>query len=179
MKKQLNEQFIRMQKLAGIITENLNEAITLDPNKLKAFTMAVNAFGGSRGDKTDFLKIAKLLSSNQLAKAADAINMLDTSPTEWIYERMMDIYPELWDILFDNEKGSYIALARPKADLPENISNMAKRNFPKEQNAVVNSYLNMLRDLESKQTDDEDDLKNLAVAIGLYEKELLAKIKNI
>ena len=124
MKKQiLNEEFIRMQKLAGIITENLNEAITLDSNKLKAFTMAVNAF--------------------------------------------------------DNEKGSYIALARPKADLPENISNMAKRNFPKEQNTVVNSYLNMLRDLESKQTDDEDDLKNLAVAIGLYEKELLAKIKNI
>ena len=109
MKPILNEQLARMQKLAGIITENVNEAITLDPNKLKAFTMAVNAFGGSRGDKVDFLKIAKLLSSNQLAKAADAIQLVDTSPRELMYDIMMDTYPELWDMLFDNEEGVFAA----------------------------------------------------------------------
>jgi hypothetical protein len=123
MKPILNEQLARMQKLAGIITENVNEAITLDPNKLKAFTMAVNTFGGSRGDKADFLKIAKLLSSNQLAKAADAIQLVDTSPRELMYDIMMDTYPELWDMLFDNEEGDYIALATPKAGLPENQIN--------------------------------------------------------
>jgi hypothetical protein len=96
---------------------------TLNPNKLKIFINAVKAFGGSKGDRNDFYKIVKLLSSNQLAKAADAITLLDTSPTEWMYEKMMEIYPELWDMLFDNKEGDYIALARPKAGLPENKMN--------------------------------------------------------
>ena len=159
-----------MQKLAGIITENVNEAITLDPNKLKAFTMAVNAFGGSRGDKIDFLKIAKLLSSNQLAKAADAIQHVDTSPREIMYDIMMDTYPELHDMLFDNEEGDYIALATPKAGLPESEINIGQEN-------VIKQYLNKLRKFEEDNTDDMFDLKNLETAVNMYHKELLNKIK--
>ena len=170
MKQPLNEQLVRMQKLAGIITENVNEAITLDPNKLKAFTMAVNAFGGSRGDKIDFLKIAKLLSSNQLAKAAEAIQRVDTSPREIMYDIMMDTYPELHDILFDNEEGDYIALATPKAGLPESEINIGQEN-------VIKQYLNKLRKFEQDNTADMADLKNLETAVNMYHKELLNKIK--
>ena len=170
MKKQLNEQLARMQKLAGIITENENEAITLDPNKLKAFTMAVNAFGGSRGDKIDFLKIAKLLSSNQLAAASNAIKRVDTSPRELMYDIMMDTYPELWDMLFDNEEGDYIALATPKAGLPESEINIGQEN-------VIKQYLNKLRKFEQDNTADMADLKNLETAVNMYHKELLNKIK--
>ena len=165
MKPILNEQLARMQKLAGIITENVNEAITLDPNKLKAFTMAVNAFGGSRGDKADFLKIAKLLSSNQLAKAADAIQLVDTSPRELMYDIMMDTYPELWDMLFDNEEGDYIALATPKAGLPENEINIGQKN-------VIKQYLSKFRKFAQDNTADDADLKNLKTAVGRFYKEL-------
>jgi hypothetical protein len=165
MKPILNEQLARMQKLAGIITENVNEAITLDPNKLKAFTMAVNAFGGSRGDKADFLKIAKLLSSNQLAKAAEAIQRVDTSPREIMYDIMMDTYPELHDMLFDNEEGDYIALARPKADLPENEINIGQKN-------VIKQYLSKFRKFAQDNTADDADLKNLKTAVGRFYKEL-------
>lgn len=172
MKELLNEQFRRMQKIAGIITENENETITLDPNKLKAFTMAVNAFGGSRGDKIDFLKIAKLLSSNQLAKAAEAIQRVDTSPREIMYDIMMDTYPELHDMLFDNEEGDYIALATPKAGLPENEINIGQEN-------VIKQYLNKLRKFEQDNTADMADLKNLETAINMYHKELLNKINKI
>jgi hypothetical protein len=165
MKPILNEQLARMQKLAGIITENVNEAITLDPNKLKAFTMAVNAFGGSRGDKADFLKIAKLLSSNQLAKAADAIQRVDTSPREIMYDIMMDTYPELHDMLFDNEEGDYIALATPKAGLPENEINIGQKN-------VIKQYLSKFRKFAQDNTADDADLKNLKTAVGRFYKEL-------
>jgi hypothetical protein len=165
MKQKLNEQLARMQKLAGIITENVNEAITLDPNKLKAFTMAVNAFGGSRGDKADFLKIAKLLSSNQLAKAADAIQRVDTSPREIMYDIMMDTYPELHDMLFDNEEGDYIALATPKAGLPENEINIGQKN-------VIKQYLSKFRKFAQDNTADDADLKNLKTAVGRFYKEL-------
>jgi hypothetical protein len=165
MKPILNEQLARMQKLAGIITENVNEAITLDPNKLKAFTMAVNTFGGSRGDKADFLKIAKLLSSNQLAKAADAIQLVDTSPRELMYDIMMDTYPELWDMLFDNEEGDYIALATPKAGLPENEINIGQKN-------VIKQYLSKFRKFAQDNTADDADLKNLKTAVGRFYKEL-------
>ena len=170
MKQSLNEQFRRMQKIAGIITVNENEAITLDPNKLKAFTMAVNAFGGSRGDKNDFLKIAKLLSSNQLAAASNAIKRVDTSPRELMYDIMMDTYPELWDMLFDNEEGDYIALATPKAGLPESEINIGQEN-------VIKQYLNKLRKFEQDNTADMADLKNLETAVNMYHKELLNKIK--
>jgi hypothetical protein len=165
MKPILNEQLARMQKLAGIITENVNEAITLDPNKLKAFTMAVNAFGGSRGDKADFLKIAKLLSSNQLAKAAEAIQRVDTSPREIMYDIMMDTYPELHDMLFDNEEGDYIALATPKAGLPENEINIGQKN-------VIKQYLSKFRKFAQDNTADDADLKNLKTAVGRFYKEL-------
>ena len=165
MKKQLNKQLIRMQKLAGIITENVNEAITLDPNKLKAFTMAVNAFGGSRGDKIDFLKIAKLLSSNQLAAASNAIKRVDTSPKERMYDIMMETYPELWDILFDNEEGDYIALATPKAGLPENEINIGQKN-------VIKGYLEKFRKFAQDNTADDADLKNLKTAVSRFYKEL-------
>jgi hypothetical protein len=165
MKKQLNEQLARMQKLAGIITENVNEAITLDPNKLKAFTMAVNAFGGSRGDKADFLKIAKLLSSNQLAKAAEAIQRVDTSPREIMYDIMMDTYPELHDMLFDNEEGDYIALATPKAGLLENEINIGQKN-------VIKQYLSKFRKFAQDNTADDADLKNLKTAVSRFYKEL-------
>ena len=165
MKQPLNEQLARMQKLAGIITENVNEAITLDPNKLKAFTMAVNAFGGSRGDKNDFLKIVKLLSSNQLAKAAEAIQRVDTSPREIMYDIMMDTYPELHDMLFDNEEGDYIALATPKAGLPENEINIGQKN-------VIKQYLSKFRKFAQDNTADDADLKNLKTAVGRFYKEL-------
>ena len=165
MKQLLNEQFIHMQKLAGIITENENEAITLDPNKLKAFTMAVNAFGGSRGDKNDFLKIAKLLSSNQLAAASNAIKRVDTSPRELMYDIMMETYPELWDMLFDNEEGDYIALATPKAGLPENEINIGQKN-------VIKGYLEKFRKFAQDNTADDADLKNLKTAVSRFYKEL-------
>jgi hypothetical protein len=165
MKPILNEQLARMQKLAGIITENVNEAITLDSDKLKLFTMAVNKFGGSRGDKADFLKIAKLLSSNQLAKAADAIQLVDTSPRELMYDIMMDTYPELWDMLFDNEEGDYIALATPKAGLPENEINIGQKN-------VIKQYLSKFRKFAQDNTADDADLKNLKTAVGRFYKEL-------
>ena len=153
MKQLLNEQFIRMQKLAGIITENENEAITLNPNKLKAFTMAVNKFGGSKGDKIDFLKIVELLSNNELAKAAKAIQRIDTSPKERMYDIMMNTYPELHDMLFDNEEGDYIALATPKAGLPENQIN--EDDIFNDQYSISNEAYGMMDGLVN-----EDDYDN-------------------
>jgi len=125
MKQSLNEEFRRMQKLAGIITETeyqksvMNENITLDPIKLKLLVTALTKHGGSRDDKESYREIAKLLTSNQLAKAAETIQYLDTSPNEMVYDMINNTYPELWDILFDNEEGDYIALATPKQGLPE------------------------------------------------------------
>jgi len=121
MKQLLSEEFRRMQKLAGLITENeINEANpTLDQNKLKSLILAIKQFGGSRSDKRDFSEIAKLLVNNKLAKAAEMITLLDTSPNELFYEMMDETYPELWDMLFDAGKDDYIALSTPKADLTE------------------------------------------------------------
>ena len=61
--------------------------------------------------------------------------------------------------------------------IKEAISDLAQRNFPNEQNNVVKSYLDKLREFERNNTDDLDDWKNLATAVGLYEKELISKIK--
>ena len=121
MKQILSEEFRRMQKIAGLITENeLNEVNpTLDQNKLKNLILAIKQFGGSRSDKRDFSEIAKLLVNNELAKAAEMITLLDTSPNELFYEMMDETYPELWDMLFDAGEDDYIALSTPKADLNE------------------------------------------------------------
>jgi hypothetical protein len=151
MKQILSEEFRRMQKLAGLITESsdpkfdqialdysntapntppgatagttpskINEANpTLDQNKLKSLILAIKQFGGSRSDKRDFSEIAKLLVNNELAKAAEMITLLDTSPNELFYEMMDETYPELWDMLFDAGEDDYIALSTPKADLNE------------------------------------------------------------
>jgi hypothetical protein len=62
MKKQLNEQFIRMQKLAGIITENqINEA-----EKMRIFDLK-NKQGGS----TELFKIINFSNVNELLYRLD------------------------------------------------------------------------------------------------------------
>lgn len=59
----------------------------------------------------------------------------------------------------------------------EEISSLAQRDYPAEQNAVVKQYLNKLKNLELENTDDLDDLKNLSIALELYNKELILRIK--
>ena len=60
----------------------------------------------------------------------------------------------------------------------EAIADITTRNYPNEQNTVVQQYLTQLRDVESNYTDDEDDLKNLTTAVDLYHKELINKLKD-
>ena len=123
--KQPISEIKRMQRIAGLITESeyreslIKENITLDPSKLKALVNALMKHGGSKGDREDYKEIAKLLISNNLANAAETINLLDTSPNEMVYDMIQDTYPELWDILFDSDEDGYIALATPKKGLPE------------------------------------------------------------
>jgi hypothetical protein len=62
MKKQLNEQFIRMQKLAGIITENqINEA-----EKMRIF-----ALKNKQGRLTELFKIKNFSNVNELLYRLD------------------------------------------------------------------------------------------------------------
>ena len=111
-------------KAAGekIEKEKLKENISLDVNKLKAFVKALISLGGSKEDKQAYKDIANLLVKNKLADAAETIMYMDTAPNEMIYSAMMRTYPELWDTLFDNASGDYIALAKPKAGLPEDYA---------------------------------------------------------
>lgn len=94
----------------------------IDPVKLNNLAAEIKQSGIGRSDKRDMIEIVKLLKNNELAKAAESIQLLDTSPNEFLYELMDEVYPELWDMLFDAGEGDYIALATPKADLPEAIS---------------------------------------------------------
>jgi ACT domain-containing protein len=123
----MNKEFYKMQKLAGIITESqfqekLEENNNLDSDKLNALTKALSRLGGSKEDKYDYREIIQLLSNNSLAKAAETIYLLDTSPNEMVYGAIKNTYPELWDMLFDNKEGDYIALATPKKGLNESFS---------------------------------------------------------
>lgn len=140
MRQNINE-IKRMQLIAGLITESeYRESLTnedlesdlrsdlekvsgqgpiLDPVKLKDLVRALKTHGGFIGDRQSYKEIADLLASNQLAKAANTIVNLDTSPNEMVYDMIKDTYPELWNILFDNKKGDYISAARPKKGLPE------------------------------------------------------------
>jgi len=99
---------------------NENKNMTLDANKLKLFISKIKSFGGSKYDRQDFVKIAKLLVDNKLAEASNMISLLDTSPHEWIFEVMSETYPELWDILFEDDQSGYVALAKPRMGLNEN-----------------------------------------------------------
>jgi hypothetical protein len=97
----------------------------LDPSKLNALvkrlaTMAQNR-DYIRDDRMEFARVAKMLMNNKLADAAKYIIQLETSPRETVYEEISNIYPELWDMLYDNPKGEYIALAKPKKGLPEDL----------------------------------------------------------
>ena len=94
----------------------------IDPVKLNNLAAEIKQSGIGRSDKRDMIEIVKLLKNNELAKAAESIQLLDTSPNEFLYELMDEVYPELWDMLFDAEEGDYIALATPKADLPEDLN---------------------------------------------------------
>jgi hypothetical protein len=82
-----------------------------------------------------------------------------------MYDIMMDTYPELHDMLFDNEEGDYIALATPKAGLPENEINIGQKN-------VIKQYLSKFRKFAQDNTADDADLKNLKTAVGRFYKEL-------
>lgn len=112
MKKFLNEN-----KLGPY--SKLQENVSLDTTKLKMFIKALVSLGGGKQDKQDYKDIANLLIQNKLADAAEMIRYMDTAPNEMIYSAMMRTYPDLWDTLFDNPPGDYIALAKPKAGLPE------------------------------------------------------------
>ena len=61
----------------------------------------------------------------------------------------------------------------------EALSDLAKRDYPKEQNAVVRYYLELLHNIEKNYTDDLDDLKNLTTAIGFFHKELINKLNKL
>jgi hypothetical protein len=114
-----------------------NENMTLDTNKLKSFISRIKSFGGSKYDKQDFVQIAKLLVGNKLSEAAKMISLLDTSPNEWIFEAMSETYPELWDMLFEDDKSGYIALAKPRTGLSE-----SKKPKMKKLNQVTKKPLN-------------------------------------
>ena len=140
MRQNINE-IKRMQRIAGLITESeYRESLTnedlesdlrsdlekvsgqgpiLDPVKLNALVRALKTHGGFIGDKQSYREIANLLASNQLAKAANVIVNLDTSPKEFVYEMMEETYPELWNMLFTGDESGYIAADRPKMGLPE------------------------------------------------------------
>ena len=59
----------------------------------------------------------------------------------------------------------------------EALSDLAKRDYPEEQNTVVQYYLELLNKIEQNYTDDLDDLKNLTTAVGFFHKELINKLK--
>ena len=135
MKQNINE-IKRMQRIAGLITESeyreslINEDLEsdirgdlekvsgqgpiLDPVKLKELISLLKRKAGNKGDRESYKKVADLLASNQLAKAADFIVNLDTSPKESIWGVFKFFYPELWDMMFDDDESGYIAAARPK-----------------------------------------------------------------
>jgi hypothetical protein len=146
MKRQINE-IKKMQLLAGLITESeyqeslMIENITLDPSKLSMLVKALSKHGGSRDDKESYREIAQLLSSNQLNKAAYAIRYLDTSPKEMVYDVIIDTYPELWNMLFDNEEGDYIALATPRKGLPESKSQVNENSSSKTLENLFKGYV--------------------------------------
>jgi len=116
----MDNQFKRMQRLAGLITEGMGTNIDLV--KLNNLASEIKQSGIGRSDKRYMIEIVSLLKNNELAKAAEAIQLLDTSPNEFLYELMDEVYPKLWDMLFDDGPEGYIALATPKAGLPEVLS---------------------------------------------------------
>jgi hypothetical protein len=103
---------------------SMNEGmeVNIDPVKLNNLASEIKQSGIGRSDKRYMIEIVSLLKNNELAKAAEAIQLLDTSPNEFLYELMDEVYPELWDMLFDDGPEGYIALATPKAGLPEVLS---------------------------------------------------------
>lgn len=106
---------------------NENKNMMLDTNKLKSFISRIKSFGGSKYDRQDFVQIAKLLVGNKLSEAAKMISLLDTSPNEWIFEAMSETYPELWDMLFEDDKSGYVALAKPRTGLSESKKSKNKK----------------------------------------------------
>jgi hypothetical protein len=154
----LNEQFIRMQKLAGIITESQLSELATAEDKIDrtASNLAIKKLNdmGVRIDAT---------------KGAELMKKLDDS----IYSQMFQIMASYFQ---DNN-----ALEKVKASMVDdgypvgNNTNESEINIGQEN--VIKHYLNKLRKFEQDNTADMADLKNLETAVNMYHKELLNKIK--
>jgi hypothetical protein len=129
MKKPINE-IAKMQRIAGLITENeyqealQNEDMTsssIDPSKLQAVINRFKSFSKVRQfspeDRADFALVASNFENNELAQAAKNIQLSDQM--ELMYEKLDELYPELWEMLYDINPGDPIALSKPKTDLQE------------------------------------------------------------
>jgi uncharacterized protein YjeT (DUF2065 family) len=135
MKQQLSE-IKRMQKLAGIINEDLTSNIKsdlekvsglgpiLDPVKVKEVAKELVKTSKKinpdvfQKDINAFNKIAVYLANNKLSKAATTIASLGESFRLTIWGIMDEVYPELWNTLFQ-EKYHSDAKPTPKDNLPE------------------------------------------------------------
>ena len=165
MKKQiLSEEFRRIQVLAGIkINEAKDDYITLDVkigDKVKFYVDVPQQNIGTTGEKV----IGTVIKIN---------------PTTFTVKDKKGKEHKISKTWFKGATylPSIIKEQKSFADVDEELSDLAKRDYPKEQNAVVRYYLELLHNIEKNYTDDLDDLKNLTTAIGFFHKELINKLK--
>ena len=198
MKESLNEQFRRMQKIAGIITESqLSEEILNEVG----MTLPIKNFlkMGEDEFKVNFVKFQNNSDQNGRSAVRNDGSFPVSVETDIkgkgpggkfvinAYVTKEGNLDHIWFPLYDNSDDlvkqvkdwgvlrQYINAELAKSQ--ENTNEISTGQINIGQENVIKHYLNKLRKFEQDNTADMADLKNLETAVNMYHKELLNKIK--
>jgi hypothetical protein len=105
MKKQmLNEEFLKMQKLAGLITESEYKTKL---NENKNIVSILRSWDAAKGDRLDYQTVANMIEIGRYEAAAKFISdELDTSVKEMIMDIIEENDPELYKKMFNSTADS-------------------------------------------------------------------------
>jgi hypothetical protein len=198
MKESLNEQFRRMQKIAGIITESqLSEEILNEVG----MTLPIKNFlkMGEDEFKVNFVKFQNNSDQNGRSAVRNDGSFPVSVETDIkgkgpggkfvinAYVTKEGNLDHIWFPLYDNSDDlvkqvkdwgvlrQYINTELAKSQ--ENTNEISTGQIDIGQENVIKQYLSKLRKFEQDNTADMADLKNLETAVNMYHKELLNKIK--
>ena len=198
MKESLNEQFRRMQKIAGIITESqLSEEILNEVG----MTLPIKNFlkMGEDEFKVNFVKFQNNSDQNGRSAVRNDGSFPVSVETDIkgkgpggkfvinAYVTKEGNLDHIWFPLYDNSDDlvkqvkdwgvlrQYINAELAKSQ--ENTNEISTGQINIGQENVIKQYLNKLRKFEQDNTADMADLKNLETAVNMYHNELLNKIK--
>jgi hypothetical protein len=112
-RKTMKNEQLRMQMLAGIITESQYKAKLQENNSLQSISDELKSHNLRKSDKIDVDTIADLIKNNNLQKAALLIQNLDTGIKELVLNDIQDIDEDLLDTMFDFPS-EYLTTAKAK-----------------------------------------------------------------